>query len=146
MNNWVFENWTTMVGVDKTMDEGFSLIEVMAAMLILSLLFISVNTSFVLPIKWGAHSRQETIACNLGNIVLEKFRFDTTKLDESNEGQTLSVMFPEIDTVGLEMDGEIVQMESWPDYPLLYTVVVRVFEVEGIDSKCWEFGTVIRKR
>lgn len=127
-------------------EKGFSLVEVIAALLVVSLLVVLVDDAFVAPSRWTSSANQETMACNLGNSGLEILRSDTTKLDEANQGRSFDDLFPEIGIPDYEMSGEIVQLQSWPDHPFLYTVVVRIIPSEGNDDKCWEFGTVIRKQ
>jgi len=138
-------NQTQIVAL-KEEENGFTIIEIIAALFLISLLVLWVDSVFIAAVKWELYSRQDTMACNYGSEVLENLRSETSKLDVSNQGQSISELFPEIITPENGMNAIIEQMEPWPGYPHLYTVVVNVIQCVGSNCRCWQFATVIRKQ
>jgi len=116
-------------------NKGMTLIEVLAALVLLALLSTSMLTIFVPPAKWVSQARNQTTAVNYANALLENLRADRSRINTTAAtGVAADVLWPVGDQLHLaspaNMQATIVmtpwqEIPSWPNENR-YDVVVTV--------------------
>lgn len=129
----------------KGNNKGLTLIEVLASMVLLSLLAVLFTAVFPPAAGWIVHARKETLAASYGCAIIEELRSNRQQIESSNTGKTAQFLFP---NAGFPWDGltdEIVRMQSWGTYNNLYEITVKVSWYEGADQRWMELNTIMRK-
>lgn len=134
------------IGRNKPNENGLTLIEVLASLLILGLLAVSVTSIFIPASTWIYKARTETTASNYAFSILETFRADRSKLDSSHTGKSAQNIFPESGFPWAGMSDEINRMEPQaPPYEHLYDITVTVSWIEGNTVRHVQMSTIMRK-
>lgn len=126
-------------------DLGQSLIEILAALVIVCLLAGSLISVYSPVCLWISRSRWETAATNYAFAVLECLRSQPDQLEESNQGksaQDLSLPCGEPDQ---NLSSELTWVQPLPDCPNLYDVEVSVQWNQGTEPGSIQMNTLIRK-
>ena len=134
-----------MSHMDNLNDKGLTLIEVLASIVLLSLLAASVMTVFPPVAGWISTARRVTLASSYAAAVLEGVRSSPNQIDSLYIGKTAQEMFPDAGFPWNGMTDEITRMQLWDTYPNLYEITVKVSWYEGADQHCMELSTIIRK-
>lgn len=129
----------------KSKQQGLSLIEVQASLVLLSLLAFSMMAIFSPAARWIAAARQETTAVYFAAAILEKLRSEPGELDPVHTGQTAQGMGLAVVNPGSGMVDKISRMQVQAAYPNLYDVTVTIAWPEGTMTQSISLSTVIRK-
>ncbi|MEA1962037.1 MAG: type II secretion system protein [Bacillota bacterium] len=73
-----------------TNQKGFTLLEVLASLVLLGILSTSIVAIFIPAANWVQQARQQTTATNFAATVLENLRADPTQVKEENDEQTVN--------------------------------------------------------
>ncbi len=126
-------------------EKGQTLLEVLAASVLIMLLCGSILAIFSPVAHWIATARSQTMAANYAIAILESLRSQPDMLQAVNAGQSAE----ELGLAGIYspagMANELTCMEPRADYTNLYEVMVTVYWVQGAEDHQLQFGTVIRK-
>ncbi len=127
-------------------ETGLTLIEVLASLVLLSLMTVSILSAFTPAASWIGKARRETTASNYAAAILEDLRADRSKIDNSNVGKTAQELFPAYGYPWAGMMDEITRLECQnPPYNNLYNITVTVSWLEGTKTRSLEISTMIRK-
>ncbi len=94
-NNWQLNN------------KGMTLIEVLAALVLLALLSTSMISIFVPPAKWVSQARTQTTAVNYANALLENLRADRSRIDNFPAGVSADALWPVSDPLYIESPANV---------------------------------------
>ena len=134
-----------MAAIGKNYQKGLCLIEVLASLVLLSLLAFGMLAIFSPTARWIAGARHETTAVYFAAAILEDLRLERTKIDPLNSGKNVQEMGLGMVCPVSGMAGEISLMQALPYYPNLYDVTVTVTWIEGAVPRSLSMSTVIRK-
>ncbi len=126
-------------------DLGQSLIEILAALVIVCLLIGSLISVYSPVSLWISHSRWETAAANYGFAMLECLRSQPDQLDESNQGKSAQELGLPCGEPEQNLSSELTGVQPLPDDPNLYHVEVSVQWNQGTETGCIQMSTLIRK-
>jgi prepilin-type N-terminal cleavage/methylation domain-containing protein len=125
--------------------QGLSLIEVLASLVLLSLLAFSMLAIFSPVARWINAARHETTAVHYAAAILENLRSEREKIDPVNAGQTAQEIGLASVCPANGMVAEISLIQAQAAYPNLYDVQVTVTWTEGTVTQSLSLSTVIRK-
>lgn len=129
----------------KHAQQGLSLIEVLASLVLLSLLALTGLAIFSPVARWISAARHETSAVYLAAAILENLRSEREKIDPVNAGRNAQ----EIGLTGVcpasGMVDEISLIRAQAACDDLYDVMVTITWPEGNATKSLSLSTVIRK-
>lgn len=124
---------------------GLTLIEVLAALLLLSLVSLSIPAIFGPAAQWISKARLETTAVNYAASILDELRSERGKINEFNNGKTAEELDLVCESPYPGMTGQITQMQPQASLPNLYDVRVTVSWSQGGQTHNLQLSTVIRK-
>jgi len=125
--------------------KGLTLIEVLTALLLLSLLAVSIPGIFGPVATWTCKARSETTGVNYAASLLDELRLQPDKIDELNIGKTAEELGLVCDSSYPGMTSQITRMQPQPSMPNLYDVMVTVTWLEGGQPHNLQLATLIRK-
>lgn len=125
--------------------KGLTLIEVLTALLLLSLVSLSIPAIFSPAAQWINKARIETWAVNYAASLLDELRCEPEKIDEVNCGKTAAELSLVCASPCPGMTGQISRMQPLPYAPLLYDIMVTVTWTQGGQMHTLNLSTVIRK-
>jgi prepilin-type N-terminal cleavage/methylation domain-containing protein len=131
--------------IGKYDQKGLSLIEVLAALLLLSLLAVSIPAIFGPAATWVYKARTETAAVNYAASLLEELRSEPEKIDELNTGKTAEEVSLLTESPYPGMISQITRMQPQQTMPNLYDVMVTITWSQGGQPYNLQLSTVIRK-
>jgi len=131
--------------INRHGEKGFTLIEVLTALLLLSWLAVSIPAIFGPVATWVCKARTETTAVNYAASVLEELRSEPGKIDELNTGKTAEELSIGCGSPYQGMTSQITRMQPQQLMPNLYDVMVTVTWSEGGQPHNLQLRTVIRK-
>ena len=134
-----------MAAIRKNNQKGLSLIEVLASLVLLSLLACGMLVIFSPAARWIVGARHETTAVYFAAAILENLRWERTKIDPLNSGKNAQEIGLNVASSAPGMVGEISLMQAMPYYPNLYDVMVTVTWMEGKVPRSLSMSTIIRK-
>ncbi|MDD3364776.1 MAG: prepilin-type N-terminal cleavage/methylation domain-containing protein [Syntrophomonas sp.] len=127
-------------------ETGLTLIEVLASLVLLSLMTVSIMSAFTPAASWINKARRETTASNYAAAILEDLRSDRNKINNSNAGKSARDLFPAYGYPWAGMTDEITRLERQnPPYSNLYDVTVTVSWSEGTKTRSLQISTMIKK-
>ena len=126
-------------------EKGFTLIEVLTALLLLSWLAVSIPAIFGPVALWVCNARTETTAINYAASVLEELRSEPGRIDKLNTGKTAEELSLSCGSPYLGMTSQLTRMQPRQLMPNLYDVMVTVSWSQGGQPHTLQLGTVIRK-
>jgi len=125
--------------------KGTTLIEVLTALLLLSLVSVSIPAIFGPAAQWIHKARVETTAVNYAASLLDELRSEPGKIDESNTGKTAEELSLVCASPYPGMTNLISRMQPQQSMPFLYDVMVTVSWSQGGQPHNLQLCTVIRK-
>ena len=131
--------------INRHGEKGFTLIEVLTALLLLSWLAVSIPVIFGPVSIWVCKARTETTAVNYAASVLEELRSEPGKIDKLNSGKTAEELSLGCGSSYLGMTSQITRMQPQQLMPNLYDVMVTVTWSQGGQPHNLQLMTVIRK-
>lgn len=126
-------------------EKGLTLVEVLAALLLLSCLAFSIPAIFGPVATWIAKARMETAAVNYAASMLEELRFEPEKLSRLNSGKTAEELGFGCDVPYTGMIGRISRMEPNSALPGLFEVTATVDWTQAGQPQSMQLVTLIRK-
>ncbi|MDD4170614.1 MAG: prepilin-type N-terminal cleavage/methylation domain-containing protein [Syntrophomonas sp.] len=129
----------------KNNEIGQTLIEILAALVLLSLLAGSILAVFSPVAHWMTEARQQTTAVNYAASILESLRSEPEKLDESNAGKSAQELGLSCASLSPDLTNEITRLEPLAAYPNLYDVMVTVEWAQGGENISLQLSTIIRR-
>lgn len=130
----------------KNDEFGLTLIEVLASLVLLSLMSVSILAIFTPASSWISKARRETTASNYASSILEDLRSDRSKIDNNNAGKTAQDLFPAYGYPWAGMTDSITRLERQnPPYNNLYDITVTVSWLEGTETRSLQISTMIKK-
>ncbi|MDD4802183.1 MAG: hypothetical protein PHF24_04490 [Syntrophomonas sp.] len=136
----------TMISRIIKNERGLALLEVLAAMVLISLLTICIMSSFCSSANWVSKARHESAASSYAASILENLRAERSKINNSNAGQTAQELLPGCGYPWMGMTDKINRMQSRPaPYNHLYDITVTVYWREGVNMESRQLSTIIRK-
>lgn len=127
-------------------ETGLTLIEVLASLVLLSLITVGITAIFTPAASWISKARWETAASNYAVAVLEELRSDRSKIVEGNSGKTAQELFPASGYPWAGMSDTITRLEHQdPPYNNLYDITVTITWREGTRPRSLQISTIIRK-
>jgi len=126
-------------------EQGLTLIEVLASLVLLSLLTVSILGIFTSTAKWVAKARQETTASNYASAVLEDLRLQRQIINNDNEGLLAEELLPGYGYPWEGMDARITTMEDLNPLHNLYNITVTIFRSGDTQSPILQMSTIMRK-
>lgn len=125
--------------------KGLTLIEVLTALLLLSLVSVGIPAIFGPPAQWINKARLESTAVNYAASLLDELRSERGKIDELNTGKTAEDLSLVSESPYPGMTSQITRMQPQQSMPNLYDVMVTVTWFQGGQAHNLQLSTVIRK-
>lgn len=130
---------------EKDTQTGLTLIEVLAALLLLSLISASIPVIFGTAARWISQARMETTAVAYGVSILDNLRAEREKLDQTNTGKTAEKLYLGGASPYPGITGEITKMQPQLSFPNLYEVTLTITWFQSEQTHNLVLSTVIRK-
>lgn len=125
--------------------KGLTLIEVLAALLLLALISASIPVIFGGAARWINQARMETTAINYGDSILDDLRSERDKLDQLNTGRNAEELSLGYGSPYPGMNGAITRMQPQVSLPNLYDVTLTITWSQAGQVHNLVLSTVIRK-
>ncbi|PKM78582.1 MAG: hypothetical protein CVU90_00875 [Firmicutes bacterium HGW-Firmicutes-15] len=127
-------------------ETGLTLIEVLASLVLLSLMIVSILAGFTPAASWISKARRETTASNYATAILEDLRSDRSKIDNSNAGKTAQDLFPSYGYPWAGMKDKVTRLERQnAPFNNLYDITVTISWLEGNETRSLKMSTMIKK-
>jgi Tfp pilus assembly protein PilV len=127
-------------------ENGSSLIEVLAALVLLSLVGFSLLVIFAPVACWIGEARHETSAAFYAAAILENLRSEREKVDPSNAGKTAQQLALAAVAAEPGLENVISRMEPRDTWSNLYDVTVTISWVAGVEVRSLNLSTIIRSK
>jgi prepilin-type N-terminal cleavage/methylation domain-containing protein len=131
--------------INRYDQKGLTLIEVLTALLLISLLAVSIPGIFGPVAIWTCKARSETSAVNYAASLLDELRLESEKIDEGNTGKTAEELHLVCTSSYPGMTGTITRMQPQQSMPNLYDVVVTISWFQAGQPQNLQLVTLIRK-
>jgi len=123
-------------------EKGLTLIEVLASLVLLSILTVSILGVFTSTARWIAKGRQETTASHYASAVLEDLRAERNYID--NQDDVLAEELLSGQDYPDEMDAHIT-MDDLSSLHNLYNITVTIYRAGDNQSPILQMSTIMRK-
>lgn len=134
-----------MDSIIRKNQKGFTLIEVLTALLILTLLAISIPAILGPVATWICKARIETTAINYGASLLDELRSKPEKVNSLNAGKTAEEIGLVCESPVPGMTGQISYVQPRPSLPNLYEIILTITYSQAGQPGNLQLVTLIRK-
>ncbi|MEA4923980.1 MAG: prepilin-type N-terminal cleavage/methylation domain-containing protein [Syntrophomonadaceae bacterium] len=135
----------TIVELFRNNQKGLTLVEILAALLLLSWLAFSITAIFGPAATWIAKARLETTAVSFAASMLEELRAEPEKISPLDSAKTAGEMGLDCESPSAAMCGQIARMQPQPSLPGLYEVTATVEWYQAGQPQSLQMVTLIRK-